>query len=306
MILCCGEALIDRLPKGAVPGGGAFNVALALARLGARAGLFCGLSTDADGAMLAQVLAAEGVDLTLAPRSPRPTAQAFVTLTDGAPRFRFDDAGSAGRMLTPDDLPAALPDRVEALVFGGISLASEPCGSAFEALMMREAGRRICVLDPNIRPALIADAPATRARIARMIARADIVKLSDEDLRWLLGAGAPQEAGALRDAARAMLAKGPRLVLLTEGAQGAWGFAPAATVFAPARAVTEIDTVGAGDTFLAGVLAVLQGAGALRPDALAHPPQALLEAALNTGARAAAVTVSRAGCTPPHLQELPP
>jgi len=200
-------------------------------------------------------------------------------------------------MLDPAALPA-LPDAVAALFFGGISLAAEPCGSAFEALALREAGRRVIMLDPNIRPGAVADPPAYRARLARLVAVADIVKLSDEDLAWLEG---PGEAGAQ---ARALLDRGPRVVLLTRGAAGAAAYWPGGLAHAPAPAVAVADTVGAGDTFDAGVLAGLAAAGALDRAALADPREAVLRRALALGVRAAAVTVSRPGANPPWAVEL--
>ncbi len=197
MILCCGEALIDMLPRETTAGeaafapyagGAVFNTAIALGRLGAPAGFFSGLSTDLFGVQLAETLAASQVETDLCARSDRPTTLAFVRLTNGQASYAFYDENTAGRLLAPADLPA-LPDRVSTLFFGGISLVNEPAAATYEALMAREAPRRVTMLDPNIRPGFIADAAAYRARIGRMIALADILKLSDEDLHWLEGPG---------------------------------------------------------------------------------------------------------------------
>jgi fructokinase len=154
------------------------------------------------------------------------------------------------------------------------------------------------MLDPNIRPAFIADEAAYRARIGRMIALADIVKLSDEDLRWLIG-GHGIAAGA-----EAVLAQGPKAVFVTEGAAGAHAFTRAHSVFVPARRVDVVDTVGAGDTFNAGVLAAFHQAGALTKPAAASLAEESLRAALTLGTRAAEITVSRAGANPPWAREL--
>lgn len=306
MILCCGEALIDMLPRETAagesafapyPGGAVFNTAIALGRLGAEAGFFYGLAQDLFGDMLATSLAESGVDASLCPRVARPSTLAFVQLVDGQARYAFYDENTAGRMLETADLPA-LPATTDALFFGGISLVVEPVGHAMETLMLREAGARAVMIDPNIRPGFIKDEAATRARIARMIAAADIVKLSDEDLVWLEGSG---EIGAL---ARGLLAKGPRLVCITEGAKGAHGFSAEHEVFVPAQKVTVADTVGAGDTFNAGVLAALDQAGKLSKPALAGLDADTIRAALSLGVRAAAVTVSRAGANPPWAAEL--
>ncbi|NAZ36536.1 carbohydrate kinase [Rubellimicrobium sp. CFH 75288] len=306
MILCCGEALIDMLPR-TLPdgeaafaphaGGAVFNTAVALGRLGAPAGFLCGLSSDLFGDLLRETLAAAGVDSSLSPVSGRPTTLAFVRLRDGHASYTFYDEGTALRMLSPADLPA-LPPRVEALFLGGISLVGEPCGSAFEALQAREAGSRVTMLDPNVRPSFVADEGAYRARIDRMIARADILKVSDEDLRWLAGPGDPT------DQARALLARGPRLVLVTRGAAGASGHLPEGHVEVEAPQVAVADTVGAGDTFNAGVLAALWRAGRLSRAGLAHLDEEALREALTLGVRAAAVTVSRPGANPPWAREL--
>ena len=306
MILSCGEALIDMLPRESVtgepafapyPGGAVFNTAIALGRLGAPAGFLSGLSTDLFGQMLEAALAASGVDTSLVIRSARPTTLAFVRLVGGQASYAFYDENTAGRMLMAGNMPA-LPGAVAAIFCGGISLMVEPGGAAYEALFLREAPARVAMLDPNIRPSFIADEPAYRARITRMIAAADIVKLSDEDLRWLAG---PGEIPAL---AAGLLAAGPKAVFVTEGAAGAHGFTARDAVFAPGLKVTVADTVGAGDTFNAGILAALHQAGALTKPGIAALDTTTLQAALTLGNRAAAVTVSRAGANPPFAQEL--
>jgi fructokinase len=307
MILCAGEALIDMLPRTAVSGeaafapyagGAVFNTAIALGRLGTPTGFFTGLSTDLFGQVLEAALADSGVDAERAARSDRPTTLAFVTLTDGQARYAFYDEGTAGRMLAEADLPGDL-DGVGALFFGGISLAVEPCAHSYETLCLREAGRRVIMLDPNVRPGFIRDEAVYRARIDRMLAASDIVKLSDEDLHWLFG---PGEIAAL---VSAVLAKGPKLVCITEGAEGVTGYTATGAVRVAARRVEVVDTVGAGDTFNAGLLAGLSDAGLLSRDALAAGlPEDGLRAALDLGVRAAAVTVSRAGANPPRRAEL--
>ncbi len=306
MILSCGEALIDMLPRQATTGeaafaphagGAVFNTAIALGRLGAPAGFFSGIAEDFMGQILADTLAASKVDTSLVKRIARPSTLAFVQLRDGQARYAFYDVGSAGRMLSVDDLPD-LPESVTALFFGGISLVGDPCGATYETLMRREAARRVTMIDPNIRPGFITDEGAYRGRLARMIGAADIVKLSDEDLRWLEG------AGEIEPLARGILERGPKLVLITEGATGAHGFTADLSVFCPARKVTVADTVGAGDTFNAGALAALHRDRALTKDALTRLTSGQLLAALDLGIAAAAVTVSRPGANPPWAHEL--
>ena len=305
MILCCGEALIDMLPRQTADGapafaphvgGSVFNTAIALGRLEVPVQFLSGLSTDLFGRMLEAALAESGVDAGPSLRSDRPTTLAFVELVEGQARYAFYDENTAARMLQPGELPAP-GEEVSALFFGGISLVAEPCGSAYEALARQQAGRRAIMLDPNIRPGFVTDEPGYRARIARMIAAADIVKLSDEDLRWLEGADAAGEA------ARRLLERGPALVCVTEGARGATGYTRAGAQQVPAPKVRVADTVGAGDTFNAGLLAGLHRAGVLAPGLPALGPDAF-EEALALGVRAAAVTVSRAGANPPRAGEL--
>ncbi|MDI3335330.1 carbohydrate kinase [Defluviimonas aestuarii] len=306
MILSCGEALIDMLPRkteagedafAPYPGGAVFNTAIALGRLGAPSAFLSGLSTDLFGAVLTDALTASEVDSALAVRSARPTTLAFVRLVNGQASYAFYDENTAGRMLTPADMPA-LPDTVAAMFFGGISLVGDPCGSAYEALMTREAASRVTMLDPNIRPGFITDELAYRARIGRMLALSDIVKVSDEDMRWLEG------PGDIGEVAERLLARGPKVVFVTEGAEGAHGFTARHQIFVPARKVTVTDTVGAGDTFNAALLAALHRDGLLTKPALAELTPDALEAALTLGCAAAAVTVSRAGANPPWAREI--
>ncbi|MGC8203671.1 carbohydrate kinase family protein [Aliiroseovarius sp. PTFE2010] len=306
MILNCGEALIDMLARvtGAgenafapYAGGAVFNTAIALGRLGAPTGFFSGLSTDLFGDTLVQVLEQSMVDTSLCLRADRPCTLAFVHLENGQARYMFYDENTAGRMITPDDLPA-IPDAVEAMFFGGISLIQDPCASAYEALITRESAARVTMIDPNIRPGFIANEAAYRARIDRMMAQADIVKLSDEDLMWLEG------DGDIAAKAQGLLAKGPRVVCITEGAEGARGFSRRGEVAVPAKKVAVVDTVGAGDTFNAGVLAALKQAGALTKSAITDLPEDTLHAALSLGVQTAAITVSRAGANPPWAHEL--
>jgi fructokinase len=307
MILSCGEALIDMLPRQSTTGeaafapyagGAVFNTAIALGRLGAPSGFLSGISTDLFGEVLTDTLKASKVDSGFCIRSSRPTTLAFVKLVDGQASYAFYDENTAGRMITPADLPA-LPDTVTAMFFGGISLMVEPGGATYEALMTREAASgRVLMIDPNIRPSFIADAAAYKARIDRMIGMSHIVKLSDEDLRWLMG------PGDIADLATILLSRGPKLVFVTEGARGAHGYWGDEHAFQPARKVTVADTVGAGDTFNAGVLAALHVGGHLTRAELGSLSPAAVEAALSLGIRAAAITVSRPGANPPWAHEL--
>lgn len=307
MILCCGDGFVDMLPVAgaerpswaAHPGGAVFNTAIGLARLGAPSGLLTGLSTDGFGDMLRVALDANGVDYGLSVSTERKTTLAFVSLADGQARYSFHDEGSALRGLTSNEIPE-LPARVGAVFFGGISLVGEPCGSAFEAVQAAAARNRVVILDPNIRPAFIPDAAAYLARLDRMIAHSDIIKLSDEELAWIA-----RTAQATDDPVRNLLDRGVQVVILTEGSAGATAVTRGGvSVRVSARQVDVLDTVGAGDTFNAGVLARLNELGMLQKDAVCNLGEDSLCDALEYGAAAAALAVSKRGAQPPSRLEL--
>ncbi len=306
MILCCGESLIDMLPRQATTGenafaphagGAVFNTAIALGRLGAPVAMFTGLASDFFGDLLAETLESSKVSTQYVHRADAPCTVAFVKLVDGHATYAFYDENTAGRMLSTDALPD-LADDVNAMFFGGISLVVEPCGATYEALMTREAANRVTMIDPNIRPGFIKDEAAYRARIDRMMGMADIVKLSDEDLAWLMG-GEDIDVNAAQ-----VLAMGPKLVCITRGKDGASGYTANGRVDVAANTVTVVDTVGAGDTFNAGVLASLEQAGVLSKEGVANLSDEVIANALSLGARSAAITVSRAGANPPWTHEL--
>ncbi len=308
MILCCGEALIDMIPTGAAggqvaftphAGGAVFNTAIALARLGAPTGFVSGLSSDLFGDQLRNALAESHVDTSLAVISDRPTTLAFVQLDQGHATYTFYDENTAGRQLEPAQLPD-LPDSANALFFGGISLISEPCADFYSALVLRESADRVIAIDPNIRAGFITDEARYRARLDLLFRHADIVKVSDEDLNWILPG--PQ---ALPDKAAQLRALGPQVVVLTRGDAGASALGPGGRMIDVASHPAKVvDTVGAGDTFNAGVLANLSENGLLTKAALRSIRDAELEQALDFGARVAAITVSRSGANPPWAAEL--
>ena len=306
MILCCGEALIDMLPRTTTlgedayapyAGGAIFNTAIALGRLGVPTGFFTGLSDDMMGDILRKTLGESGVDYSYCATLSRPTTVAFVKLVDGHATYAFYDEGTAGRMITEAELPALGAD-CEAIHFGAISLIPEPCGSTYEALLKREHETRVISLDPNIRPGFIKDKDAHMARIRRMAGMADIVKFSDEDLAWF---GLEGDEDAL---ARHWLHHGAKLVVVTRGAEGAVGYTADHKVTVPSERVSVVDTVGAGDTFDAGVLASLKMQNLLTKQQVAKLTENQIAQVLALGAKAAAVTVSRAGANPPWAKEI--
>lgn len=302
MILCAGESLIDMVPEGGafrpLAGGAVYNTTIALGRLGEATAYLWPISRDPFGEMLLAPLSEAGVNLDLCPRSDRLTTLALVTLKDGEARYAFYDEGSAGRMLSPADIPV-LPARIEAIFAGGISLVPDPCGAAIETLIGANHARLPVMLDPNIRPFFIADATAFRARLNRLLSQADIVKLSADDLAWLYPGLDPAEAS------RRVLGMGPKIVVQTDGAAGARACWAGETVTVPAIHTRIADTIGAGDTFNAGVLASLSRQGVLSKEGLTGIDADQLGAALTLGAQAAAITVSRHGANPPWAHEMP-
>ena len=219
MILCAGESLIDMIPNadGAyVPhvGGAVLNTAVALGRLGVPTGLVTGLSSDPFGQMIAAHLAGSDVSTDHAVRSDRNTTLAFVHLTDGHATYTFYDNDTATAAIQPADL-TAIPDEAEAVFFGGISLCNPPVADSLLEMAQAVPAGTLVMADPNIRPGFAADLPAYRKRLEAFIGRADIVKLSDDDIGWLI----PE--GDLAEKARVILSMGPQILLLTEGAKGA-------------------------------------------------------------------------------------
>lgn len=306
MILCCGEALIDFLPVEILGGdtafrpfngGSIYNVAVALGRLKIPVGFYGGLSSDFFGDQLRSGLAGSGVDFSLAVSTTRSSTLAFVRFDEGEPSYAFVDAGSAGRMLQETDLPE-LPDHITALHFGSISLIHDPAGASLARFAKRHAGQRLISLDPNIRAGQINDRDAFLQRLEQMCGIADIIKLSDVDMQWITsGASVEQQVAK-------WLNSGTRLVVMTRGSEGAIAYFGDASVSAPPQPVEVVDTIGAGDTFMAALLAYFHQHEQLDKAGLQSLNAAVLEEALNYAARAAALCVSRPGADPPWREEL--
>ncbi|MEO0391418.1 MAG: carbohydrate kinase [Pseudomonadota bacterium] len=309
MILCCGEALIDMLPHGSHstkrrfephPGGAAFNTSIALGRLGVPAAVMAGVSNDMFGAQITDALKASGVSTQALIRSDRPTTLAFVELEDGHARYAFFDENSAGRMITAPEI-ARVPEATTALLFGGISLVSEPAADAFADLLIAQSGQRLVMLDPNIRPSFVRDEPRYRKRLARLIGHADIIKVSDEDLDWLV----PEAAGESAQAQR-LLNAGAAVVLVTRGAKGAAAYRADSKVLTVAPPpVAVVDTIGAGDAFNAGILAALAHLFADRPILMPDISTHHLSQCMTFACQVAAHSVTKPGASPPWISELP-
>ena len=308
MILCCGEALIDMVPssnKNGEPsftphcGGAVFNTAIALGRLQAQTLFLTGLSTDLFGEQLRLSLAQSHVDTSLAIVSNQPTTLAFVQLTDGQASYTFYDENTAARQLYSEQLPD-IPDTVSTLFFGGISLMNEPCSDFYCALAVQQSTDKVIVLDPNIRPSCIANIDSYRTRLNTIIAHTDIIKVSDEDLHWLIPEQMP-----LKEKLVLLSDKGPKIVILTKGSDGASALLANGNILdVTVPQVDVVDTIGAGDAFNAGVIAQLSQDKMLTKKMLRNIQEPEMQHALENGARVAAITVSRSGANPPWNHEL--
>ncbi len=308
MILSLGEALIDFIPRTGpdgkssylpVPGGSPYNTSIALARLGVPVTFVGKLSRDFFGDMLLDNLAANGVDTSRIRRVDRPTTLAFVKIEPGNDnRYAFYARGAADAQLLPEDLPDPLPGDARMLHFGSISLLAEPFASTMDELLDRAGGRLLVSIDPNIRESMIADPDRYRQALSRHISRAAVVKASDVDLQWLFGTDSVEE-GAMR-----LLELGPALAVVTRGEHGSIGITRSGRAEEPAERVRMVDTVGAGDTFHAGLLAWLYREGFTAREEVEALAGARLSSALQFASRAAALTCTREGADPPTLAEL--
>lgn len=301
MILVAGESLIDLIvgPDDGVhasPGGGPFNAARTIARLGRPTRFLGRFSADPFGQLLTGKLAQDGVELAVPGRIPEPTALAIVALGDrGVPEYWFHVAQTAGFVLDQATAQQALRGDVTAVHIGSLGLVVDPMATELEGLVERLSPDQLLLLDPNWRAQAIPDADAHRARIRRLLLRTDILKTSTEDLSFLVpGCG-------ITDAARILLGWGARCVLVTDGPSSIHAFTGGDQLAVQVPPVEVVDTVGAGDAFGGSFLAWWAERGLSRED-LAHSPRVL--AAVTAAARVASLTCARAGAEPPWRHEL--
>ncbi|OOV92999.1 carbohydrate kinase family protein [Pseudomonas sp. MF4836] len=311
MYLVCGEALFDFFSKDdasgltskvnyqAIAGGSPFNVAVGLRRLGVDVGLLAGLSSDFLGRRLHQVLQEEGVRTDFLVQFEAPTTLAMVAVgADGSPQYSFRGEGCADRQLQPSHLPL-LGNDVRGLHIGSFSLVVQPIGDTLQALVQRESGQRLISLDPNVRLNPQPDIGLWRQRIGSLVPHADLIKVSDEDLNLLYPDRDPAEV------IQGWLQQRCQLAFLTRGGQGATVFSRAHGSWSvPARPVTIADTVGAGDTFQAALIAWLTEQQLDSPAGLAQLSKAQVDALLDFAVGAAALTCTRTGPDLPYRQQL--
>jgi len=301
VIVVAGEALIDRIrdPGGHVrdlPGGGPFNTARALARLGTPVSFLGRFSTDAQGDVLRAALSGAGVDLALVSSGPEPTTIAQAELdAGGGARYQFAVDGTSAPALSNEMVPAAFGHDVVALQVGSLGLLLEPIATTLATLVERERGRLAIVLDPNVRPGL-GDPDRHRERLRSTAATATIVKTSDTDLAFM-EPGAGFEAAAQR-----LLARGAQMVVVTLGDRGAFAAHRGLRVTVPAADVRVVDTIGAGDVFGAALLSWLRRRGRLH--ARIELGEDDLRQAMRHACAAAAVKCAHRGAYAPSAEEV--
>lgn len=304
MILVIGEALVDLVisPDGAVEaalGGAPYNTARAAGRLGADVKFVGGLSDDRFGQLLRQRLVDDGVDTHFAVATSEPTTLAAAEIDDtGAADYRFYFHATSAPLVGPADAERAVVGvGAGDIVFtGGLGLVLEPMARSVVDALAGLAEDALLVVDVNCRAAVIPDREAYVQRVGAVVARADVVKVSDEDLDYLT----PGLDTA--DAAQRLLEQGPRAVIVTAGAAHTTVVTADDTtvVEVPPVAGEVIDTIGAGDTFGAGMLAWWHAAGVGRRELSVEQ----LVAGVRVGHAAAGVVVTRRGADPPTRAEL--
>jgi fructokinase len=302
MIVVGGESLIDLIvyPGGrltAIPGGGPFNTARTIGRLGGSSTYLGRLSTDRFGRSLLDALVRDGVDCGLIQWTDQPTTLAVAELDDaGAATYQFYLEGTSAPGLSFDGLgPAALPAGTRALHVGTLGLVLEPMGSTLESLIHAAGDDIVVMVDPNCRPSATPDPVALRARVQRLAERADVIKVSTDDLAFLYPAA---DADA---AARALLEVGPSAILVTDGGRAVHIFVRGGATELPVPRVEVVDTVGAGDAFGGAFLSSWIERGLGRGE-LADTDR--LRPSVEFAIRVASETCRRAGAEPPTAAEM--
>jgi len=302
MFVVVGEALVDLVGQRgsrtlvAHPGGSPANVALGLARLGDRVSLMTRLGRDSFGEMVSAHLKASGVHVDAGPDAGAKTSLAVASLAAGVASYDFRIEWEVGDL-------APLPVEARCVHTGSLATALAPGAAHVTDLLERERqrGRVTISYDPNVRPALLGSPEDARPGIEHLVSLSDVVKVSDEDLRWLY----PDRRD--EDVARDWLALGAPLVVVTRGGDGVFAVTASLELVRPATRIDLVDTVGAGDSFTAGLLDGLGRAALLggpRRDDLAGIDETSLISVLDDASLIASITCSRPGADPPTWAEV--
>ena len=308
MILVGGENLMDMIQIDnqnenalfeAVSGGSPYNLAMAAGRQGVKVGYVTPISKDKNGEQLAQNLLNSNVSL-LGPRVTAPTSLAMVNIENGIPSYSFYREGTAERIITLDTLSKNITSEVSIFHIGSLALTGGEDALVWEEFVKRTRENNIKVsLDPNVRPSLIAEPDVYRKRIKNLMTEVDILKLSDEDLLWLFN-DSGDEASAL---AELEIGARAEILIVTKGSQGSAIFHEKKWHEITSHPVEKLsDTVGAGDTFMASVLAWVMKKEKLNELALLELNEK--KELLNYAAKAAALNCEKQGCNPPWENEL--
>lgn len=312
MFVVAGESLIDLVARprsgggplemSAHPGGSPYNCAIALARLGHEVGFLCPISSDGFGDLLLEPLDAAGVVPLVATRSPANTTLAVVTRNaKGLPAYAFYRQGTAERDISREILRAALPPAIELLQIGGfVPIAPEDAAIWRDIVTEIAARGAVLAIDPNVRPSLVGDFSGYKARLSDFLDLAHVIKVSDEDLVAL-----DPHAGLEDHVARLLARPHAELVVVTLGEAGARGFTRSAQARTGiVKPQTFGDTVGAGDSLMAGILAAIADRGALKVGAIAALSSDALGEILAFGAATAGLNCGHVGCHPPSRAEV--
>ena len=306
MIICAGESLIDMVSfRGEAEytphvGGSNFNSSIALGRLGADSYYFGAISNDNYGELIENTLRHSNVKQDFIIKTNRPTTLAYADVIDGIAEYTFVDEHSAGRLLDTTSLKPFLDGvkKAKALLVGGISLQAEPCGSSWQWLIEGVSGHLPIYFDANIRPDFIEDKQSFFDRFIELTSKVDIIKISDEDYRYLYG------AQDFSEISKSWLNNGVKLVILTLGSDGAKVLYRDHEVSVQSNKVDVLDTIAAGDTFNAGFLLSLDKQGLLDRESLNSIGKTQLKTALTFANKVASITVTKKGANPPWLEEL--
>ena len=307
MIICAGESLIDMVSFRGEPeytphvGGSNFNSSIALGRLGADSYYFGAVSNDSYGELIENTLRHSKVKEDFVIKTNRPTTLAYADVIDGIAEYTFVDEHSAGRLLDKASLKPFINRvmKAKALLVGGISLQAEPCGSSWQSFIDEVAGHLPIYFDANIRPDFIENKQAYLTRFIELTYKVDIIKISDEDYRYLYG------AQDFNEVSKSWLDNGVKLIILTLGSEGSKViYDNGKEVFVKSLKVDVVDTISAGDTFNAGFLINLDDQDLLNRESLNTISNDQFTKALTFANKVASITVTRKGANPPWYEEL--
>jgi len=309
MIVTLGEALIDFIyvDEGSnqmykpVPGGSPMNTSIALSRLDVPSAFISGISTDMFGEMLSKHLLENGVNISAAVMKDNPTTLAFAKIINGIAEYAFFSNNSADRSIVGSEIQTAidkLPASPTCFQIGSISLLLEPGATAIYSIISNREPDIPVSFDPNIRASLVKDRESYLTRLKDLFRHSDIVKISDEDIKWIF----PELS--LKSAAAVIMQYGVSVCVVTAGKNGVYWFSKNVKEYLAAREISIIDTIGAGDTFHAGLLAFLYLSGNLSQEKLKNINQDTAVNALKYASMAAEINCCRQGANPPNAAEL--